>query len=186
LLQGWNTPFVPPTGATEQNDPGYQFRLNQGLQALQNSAAAGGGLLSGNTLQGIENYAQNYASNEYGNVYNRALGQYQQNYNIFEQNQANQYNRLASLAGLGQTAAGQLNSAGANAAGNVGSILLGSGQQIGQSMQNAGSAMASGYAGLGNALSGGLSNLGQLGMLQLLLGGQNSLSGILGIPGAMS
>ena len=165
LLQGWNQPFVPPTGATEQNDPGYQFRLQQGLGALQNSAAARGGLLSGNTLQGIENYAQDYASNEYQNVYNRSLGQYQQKYNIFQQNQANQFNRLAALSGIGQTAAGQLASAGQSAAGNVGNILLGSAGQIGSSLQNAGAARASGYAGLANAGIGATSNLAQLGGL---------------------
>ena len=169
LLQGWNQPFVPPTGATEQNDPGYQFRLQQGLGALQNSAAARGGLLSGNTLQGIEQYAQDYASNEYQNVYNRSLGQYQQNYNIFQQNQANEFNRLAALSGIGQTAAGQLSSAGQSAAGNVGNILLGSAGQIGQSLQNAGGARASGYAGVGNAASGALGGLSQYAMLQSLL-----------------
>src|SRR5215472_4244769 len=168
LMQGWNQPFVPPTGATEQNDPGYQFRISQGLQALQNSAAARGGLLSGNTAQAIEQYAQDYASNEYQNVYNRSLGQYQQAYNIFQQNQANQFNRLASLAGVGQTATGQLASAGTAAAGNVGNILLGSSAQIGQSLQNAGAARASGYAGVANAIGGGVGNLGQLALLNAL------------------
>jgi hypothetical protein len=173
LLQGWNQPFVPPTAATEQNDPGYRFRLSQGLQALQNSAAARGGLLSGNTLQGIEQYAQDYASNEYQNVYNRSLGQYQQNYNIFQQNQANEFNRLAALAGIGQTAAGQLAGAGSAAAGNVGNILLGSAGQIGQSLQNAGAARASGYAGAANAATGAIGNLSQYAMLQNLLGNQS-------------
>lgn len=175
LLQGWNQQFQAPTDVTEKNDPGYQFRLNQGLQALQNSAAARGGLLSGNTAQAINDYAQQSASNEYGNVYGRALGEYQQNYNIYEQNQANQYNRLANLAGVGQTAAGQLNSAGGQAAGNVGNILLNSGQQIGNAYQNAGAATASGYVGSANAIGGGISgatgSLGQYLTLNSLLGG---------------
>lgn len=68
--------FSAPTGANEQNDPGYAFRLAQGEGALQNSAAAQGILNTGGTLEGILNYGQNYASSEYQNVYNRALQSY--------------------------------------------------------------------------------------------------------------
>jgi hypothetical protein len=74
----WSGKFEAPTDVTEQNDPGYQFRLAQGLKALQNSAAAKGSLLTGGTAKALNNYAQGEASNEYGNVYNRAFQQYQQ------------------------------------------------------------------------------------------------------------
>src|ERR1700757_976619 len=50
LLAPFSEQFQAPTGVTEANDPGYQFRLEQGRKALENSAAARGGLLSGNTL----------------------------------------------------------------------------------------------------------------------------------------
>ena len=160
LMQGFNTPFVAPTGATEQNDPGYQFRLQQGQQALERSAAAKGDLLGGATGKALGEFGQNYASNEYNNVYNRALQQYQQQYNIFSNNQANAFNRLADVAGIGQTTAGQLNAAGGQAAGNVGNILLNTGQQIGNDVQNAGAARASGYVGGANALTSGLAGLG--------------------------
>lgn len=160
LMQPWNTPFTAPTNVTEQNDPGFQFRLLQGQQALERSAAARGGLLSGGTAKALTQYGQDYASNEYQNVYNRALGEYQQAYNIFQQNQANQYNRLASLAGVGQTAAGQLAGAGQSAAGQNANILLGSSQNIGQAIQNAGAATASGYAAQGNIWGNALNNLG--------------------------
>jgi hypothetical protein len=169
----WTTPFVAPTNVTEQNDPGYRFRLSQGLGAINNSAAARGGLLSGNTAEALDQFAQGDASQEYANVYNRALGQYQQNYNIYQQNQANQWNRLASLAGMGQTQAGQLNSAGLNAGSTIGNILLGSGAQIGQQLNNAAAATASGYVGGANAYGGALGglggNIGQLLMMQQLL-----------------
>src|SRR6185312_1521136 len=132
--------FVSPDSVTEQNDPGYQFRLQQGLKALDNSAASRGDLLSGNNEQAINQFGQDYASNEYGNVYNRALNNYQTNYNTYQQQQANTFNRLAAIAGIGQTAASQLNSAGANAANNVTGIDLGSGAQIGQNLNNAGAA----------------------------------------------
>lgn len=171
LLAPFSEQFNAPTDVTEQNDPGYQFRLKQGMQALENSAAARGGLLSTGTAKDINDYAQNYASNEYSNVYNRALTEYQQRYNIFQNNQANTFNRLAALSGIGQTAAGQLSSAGSNAAGNVSNILLGSAGQIGNSLQNAGAARASGYAGLTNAITGGIGNITQYALLQQLLGG---------------
>ena len=174
-FQPWTQQFQAPTGATEQNDPGYQFRLQQGNQALQNSAAASGNLLTGGTAKAIQQYGQDYASNEYSNVYNRALGQYQQNYNIFEQNQANQFNRLASVAGLGQTAAGQLGQQGQQAANNISGTNATIGGQVGNSIMNQGAATASGYAGIANSAMGGLNNLSQLGLLQQyasLLGNQ--------------
>jgi hypothetical protein len=176
LLEPWTQQFQAPNAATEQNDPGYQFRLQQGQQALQNSAAARGGLLSGNTAQAEQQYGQNYASNEYQNVYNRAMQQYQQNYGIFENNQANTYNRLAGLAGTGQTAATTLGQQGQAAANNVGNISLTSGAQQGQQMNNAAAAMASGYVGGANAWNSALGNtantVGQYAMLQQLMGAQ--------------
>jgi hypothetical protein len=73
-------PFQLPTGqqALDQ-DPGYQFRLQQGIDALQNSAASRGGLKDPNTARAIQDYGQQSASQEYGNAYNRALQTYQTN-----------------------------------------------------------------------------------------------------------
>lgn len=158
LSQPFSEQFVAPTGATEQNDPGYQFRLQEGMKALQNSAAASGTLFSGGTGKGLEEFGQNYASNEYGNVYNRAMQQYQNRYNIYQQNQTNLYNRLAGLSGTGQQAAQMLNASGQSAANNIGNIELTSGQQIGQQINNAAAARASGYIGSANAWGGALSN----------------------------
>lgn len=176
LAQTWNHPFNAPTDITEQNDPGYKFRLAQGQQALQNSAAAKGGLLSGGTAKSLSDYNQNAASGEYGNVYNRALGEYQQNYNIFKQNQNDLFNRFATLSGIGQTSAGQLNSAGSSAANNISNTLLTSGQQIGNNINNAGAARGSGYVGSANAITGGINNAtNALSLLSLLnKGGGNT------------
>ena len=58
-----------------QTDPGYQFRMQQGMDALQNSAAARGGLMGGDTGRALAEYGQNFASNEFQNAFNR----YQQN-----------------------------------------------------------------------------------------------------------
>lgn len=58
------------------DDPGYKFRLAQGLQALQNSAAAKGILRTGGTYKGLEDYSQQLASQEYQAAYNRAFENY--------------------------------------------------------------------------------------------------------------
>jgi hypothetical protein len=152
--------FKAPTAATEQNDPGYQFRLQQGMKALQNSASARGDLLSGNTLAATTQYGQDYASGEYGNVYNRAMQEYQNRFNVYNANQTNKFNRLASLSGVGQTSAQQLGQSGQAAANNISNTLLTSGQQIGQNMNNAAAATASGYIGAGNAWGGAVSGIG--------------------------
>lgn len=162
-LNGGSLPsFDAPTSVTEQNDPGYQFRLQQGESALENSAAAKGGLLSGNEGAALTQYGQNYASNEYQNVYNRAMN----NYNT---NVLGPYNRLSALAGVGQQAASTLGQQGQAAASNIAGIDSSAGQQIGQNINNAGAATASGYVGAGNAASGGISNITQSILLNQLL-----------------
>lgn len=72
--------FTPPTMAQAATDPGYQFRLQQGLNAIQNSAAAKGVLNTGGTLTDINNYAQDAASQEYQNLYSRMFGLAQQQF----------------------------------------------------------------------------------------------------------
>jgi hypothetical protein len=165
-MQDFGREFEAPTEATMQQEPGFQFRLQEGLDALQNSAAARGGLLTGATAEALTRYGQDYASGEYGNVYDRASREYERAYNIFEQNQAKKFNRLSSMSGMGQVAAGQLSSAGQAAAGNVGGILMGSAGQIGNSLQNAAAARASGYTGSaaqwGGALRGGIGDISTL------------------------
>jgi len=179
LAQGWGQTFQSPTNVTEQNDPGFQFRLEQGQKALQASAAARGGLLTGGTAKAINDYAQNSASNEYGNVYNRALQNYQTNYNTFSNDQSNLFNRLSALSGTGQTTANQLSNSGLTSANNASNILLGSAGQIGQQYNNAAAANASGYVGGANALGGAIggsanSLSGALSLYQLLNAQRNS------------
>src|SRR5580698_240038 len=180
-----NTPFTPPTISTAEQYPGYQFGLDQGEQALNNSAAAKGSLLSGNTQEQLNNYAQNYAQNDYSNVYNQA-------FNTFETNQTNQFNRLAALSGIGQTTATTLGSEGQSAAGDVANIDLTAGAQQGQDYQNAAAAEASGYIGsanaYGSALSGGtnsLMNLYLLSQLNPALSGGGLSTGSTGIPASI-
>ena len=93
------------TGQDIYSDPSYQFRLQQGQDAIQSSAAAKGGLLTGATLKALQNYGQESASQEYSNAYNR-----------FNADQTNRYNRLSNLVGIGQNAAAQVGNAGAQTA----------------------------------------------------------------------
>ena len=93
------SPFGAPTGADMSNDPGYQFRLKQGLDSIEASASARGVLNSGNTLQDVENYAQDYASNEFQNVYNRAFNTWQGNTGTDLAAQQQQYGQAAGAYG---------------------------------------------------------------------------------------
>jgi len=182
LLTPWTQQFQAPTATQAAAQPGYQFALQQGTNALQNSAASSGNLLSGNEAAAQQQYGQQLGQEDYQQVYNNALTQYQQSYNQFQQNQSNTYNRLAGVAGTGQVAAGQLSSAGQAAANNVGNISLTTGAQQGQDIQNAGAATASGYASLANLLGGGASSatgsIEQSLLLQQLLAGQGGGNGV--------
>jgi len=97
-------------------DPGYQFRLDQGNKALQNAAAATGNLNSGRALKDAIGYNSGMASQEYGNAYNR-----------FNNDQTNQFNRLATITGIGQSSASALAGVGQNYANQVGNNLIGAG-----------------------------------------------------------
>lgn len=178
LSQPWTGQFQAPTASQAAATPGYQFMLQQGTNALENSASGAGGLGSGATGAALEQYGQGLASTDYQQTYNNALQQYQQSYNQFQNNQANQYNRLAGLAGLGQTTAGQLGQQGQQMASNVGNLDMTGGAQQGANINLAGAANASGYVGAANALSNGMGNTSQMMMLQQLMqGSQGSGAG---------
>jgi len=110
-----------------QADPGYQFRLKEGLRELDRKAAMHGGSLGGNALRAGQEYGQNMASNEYQNAFNR-----------YQINRSNQLQPLQSLMGAGQTAANTLTDA------------------SGTAMRGAADARASGYIGMGNAINQGI------------------------------
>lgn len=161
--------FSAPTGLTLQNDPGYQARLALGTDALQKSAAARGSVLTGGTAKALDTYAQDYASNEYGNVYNRALSTYGTNAGNYYTGQGNTFNRLNALSGAGQATAANLAQQGQAAANTNSNIDLTTGAQQGQDLQNAGAATASGYVGAANAIDSGISSTtGNLSNLALL------------------
>jgi hypothetical protein len=83
-------------------DPSYSFRFSEGLKALDRQAASRGGLISGGALKAAQRYGQDYASQEFGNA----------------------YNRLAGLANVGQTATNTIGNAGSNFASNAGNTIM--------------------------------------------------------------
>ena len=99
-----------------QADPSYAFRQQQGLDGIQSQAAAQGGLLTGATLKALNQYSSNLASQEYGNAFNRWQSTDNNNYERFNADQTNRYNRLSNLVGIGQNAAAQVGNAGAQTA----------------------------------------------------------------------
>jgi hypothetical protein len=164
LANGQLPAFQAPTAAQAAATPGEQFELQQGSQAVQNSAAARGGLLSGNTLAAEQQYGQGLAATNYQQAYNNAM----QTYNT---NVIGPYQRLAQIAGIGQQAQATGAQQGQAASNNISNISLTSGAQQGQQLNNAGAATASGYVGLGNALGGGLNNISQYLLLSQLMNG---------------
>jgi hypothetical protein len=146
-----------------QADPGYAFRLSEGMKALDRTAAARGGLLSGATLKGAQRYGSDLASQEYQNAFNR----YQANRSAQEQAYGNAFNRfqtertntlapLQSLAGVGQSAAQQAQQASQNYTAGTTNALGNYGNAAASNAIGAGNARASGYMGGANALSSGV------------------------------
>jgi hypothetical protein len=69
------------TAATDiTSGPGYQFRHDQSLEGVEQSAAGRGTLRTGRTLKDIATFNSGLASQEYGNVYNRRFREYDMNY----------------------------------------------------------------------------------------------------------
>jgi hypothetical protein len=135
-----------------QQDPSYQFRVDEGIKAVNRSAAARSMLQSGATLKGLTRFGQREGSQEYQNAFNR-----------FQIERNARLNPLQSLMGSGQSAT---------------NVLTGAAGQRGQdeaaNAYNAGAARASGYIGQANALS---SALGQIGGIASNYPTQNALIG---------
>jgi hypothetical protein len=127
--EGYGSAMRPFGMSDFQADPGYAFRMKEGLKGLDQQAAARGGLISGNALRAAQQYGQDLGSQEYQNAYNR-----------YQTNRANVLNPLQSLLGQAQSTANTLGSAGQNYATNAGNTMMA-----------AGAARASGYTGSADA-----------------------------------
>ncbi len=133
-----NAPGVRPFGAQDfQQDPGYQFRMNEGLNAVLNKRSAIGGLDSGNTMRALEDYGQGMASQEYQNAFNR-----------YNTGIGNIYTRLSGISNSGLNAAGGIAGLGANAGARAGDFGV-----------QGGNALAAGTVGQANAVTGGINDL---------------------------
>lgn len=119
-------------------DPGYAFRLQEGLKAMDRTAAARGGMISGAAQKAAARYGQDMASQEWQNAYGRYMG-----------NKSSTYNMLTGQQAVGQGAT----NAQSQAAGNYG-------QLAGQTLTDMGNARASGYMGAANAWSNALQGVG--------------------------
>ena len=107
---------APTTAADVMADPGYQFGLQQGQQALDRKASAAGGRVSGAALKSAAEYATGYASSGFGAAYQR---------------KQDRLNRLAALAGIGQTATSNSAAAGAASANAITGLLSAQGNAAG-------------------------------------------------------
>ena len=146
--------FGTPFSQTNwQQDPGYQFRLSEGLKALDRQAAARGGLISGAALKAAQGYGQQQASQEYQNAFDRYY------------NERNQMLRpLQTLAGIGQTSADTLGSAGSGYANQANALAMTNAANQGNLALQMGNVRASQYGGYGNALNQALNtNWSQVG-----------------------
>jgi hypothetical protein len=120
-----------------QADPGYAFRLGEGQQALERSAAARGGLISGGALKAATRYGQDMGSQEYQNAFNR-----------YQTNRSNQLQPLGNLMSMGQSAASNQGTAAGNYGTNAGQAYMAAGQAIG-----------AGQLGVGNTINNALGTM---------------------------
>jgi len=142
-LYGVGGTKIDPTEALKAT-PGYQFQMDEGLKAIDRSNAARGILNSGGADKARIRYAEGVAST---------------GYNSFA-------DRLAALAGVGQSATGSTAAAGANSSNAITSALGANGQTQANAATAAGNARASSYANTGSAINGTVNNLASLYLYQ--------------------
>lgn len=147
-LNGGSGALLKPfTGAELASEPGYQFGLQQGEQAINRAASGRGSFDGGATLKNLMRFNTDYAGTKFNEAFNRD-----------QVNKSNQFNWLSGLSGTGQAATNQVASAGANMSNNVGDLMTG-----------IGNARASGYVGQTNAINNTLGNITNNWMQQNML-----------------
>jgi hypothetical protein len=123
--------------------PNYKFALDQGMGQLNAQMNATGGLVSGNAIQGAQQFAQDYAGN--------AL---QQGFNNYQANRQNVASNLYNASNIGSTGIQTSANAGTGTASNVSNML-----------SSIGNAQASATMGAANAQAGALNNISNFAML---------------------
>jgi hypothetical protein len=140
------------TMADFQADPGYAFRQQQGQRAVDMGAAARGGVLSGAALKGEQRFGQDLAANEYQSAYTR-----------FNNDMNSRFNRLSSVAQMGQ-----------GAANNSAELSTRKGDTLGMYEVNNGNVRAAKELAMGNANAS--SNQGAANFVASLYGGGSGSS----------
>ena len=163
-------------------DPGYGFRMSEGLKAVDRQAAARGGLISGNALKASQAYGQDMASQEYNNAFNR-----------YQTVRGNTLSPFQSGAAAGQSAAamqGQANvnfgNAGANTAAANSAAYGAYGQGASGAYGNAGSAMNAAFGNYGSNVSSAYGGYGTNATNALLGGANAAASGYVGQANAIN
>lgn len=145
--------YTPMVNSLEelQATPGYKFQLEQGLQGVNNSAAAKGGLLSGANMKALNDYAQGQAATGYQNAWERAQNAYQ---NAFSRNQQ-KFQNLQSMANNGQSAATTQGNYAQNLGTNISNLNMGNASSMNDLYNQAGNIQmqqAKSYGQLGNGI----------------------------------
>ena len=123
--------------------PNYEFGLTQGMGQFNAGINAAGGAVSGNAIQGGQQFAQNYAGNSLNNAFNQ-----------YQANRSNVVSNVNALTGVGQ----QANQTVANAA-------AGTSANVSNTLASIGNAQAAGTMGAANAQTAGLNNISNYAML---------------------
>jgi hypothetical protein len=149
LLTPWTQNFSAPTAEEALNSPGLKFALDEANRIGQASAASHGSLLNGRVQQALGASNVQNALQGYGDVYNRALGEYGLQRENFYNNQDRPYTKLSGLAGMG-----------ANAANQTGGYGSSYGQDASGAIYGAGNATSAGSTRQGNVWGDYVTNLG--------------------------
>ena len=156
-------------------DPGYAFRLSEGLKGIDRQAAARGGLISGNALKAASGYAGDQASQEYQNAFNR-----------YQTTRANTLAPFQTGAAAGQSAAAMQGQANANYGSAGGQAISNYGQGASTAYGNAGNAVNTAYGNYGGGVSSAYGGYGT-NATNALTGGANAVaSGYVGQANAVN
>lgn len=123
-----------------RSTPGYEMNFNEGARAMNAGLASQGRLLSGDAGREAIRYGQGYADRIYGD----------------------QFNRLAAIAGAGQTATSQGGQAGQNYANQSGNALQNNAANLGSSYQNRGNAISGFWGNVNGSMNNAMSSPGKM------------------------
>jgi len=124
-----------------QNEPGYQFGMQQGLTGTARQLAKMQGRNGGATLKALTRFGTDYGATKYNDAWNRANA-----------DRGFRYNALANLSGTGQQAVNQITSTGMNAANNAGNLTTSGGAARAAGLVGSANAIGNGITGAGNSL----------------------------------